>query len=94
LGVKGGGMGETMEGEESLIEADAPEAKALADAVRRIRALGEGEESRRLRRERMKRRFSLQRNFRRLFRLYDHVRRREPVERFPIPEQDESLPEV
>ncbi|WP_029898969.1 glycosyltransferase [Desulfohalovibrio reitneri] len=94
LGVKDGGMGETLEGEESLIEADAPEAKALADAVRRIRALGEGEESRRLRRERMKRRFSLQRNFRRLFRLYDHVRRRESVERFPTPEQDESLPEV
>ncbi len=84
LGVRGGGMDETLEGEAPLIMADDPSPESLADAVRRIGRIGDSAELREGRRQRMIERFSLQTTFRQLTRLYEHMKNRKPVEEFPV----------
>ncbi len=70
LGVRGGGMDETLEGETPLIMAatDAPE--DLAAALQEIRALDEGPEARRRRRARIVERFSIEATFDALTNVY------------------------
>lgn len=70
LGVRGGGMDETLEGEEPLILAESETPEDLADAVRRIRALREGPEAAARRRERIVRNYSINATFDALIDLY------------------------
>lgn len=87
LGVRGGGMDETLTGEEPLIMAASKEPEELARAVGEIFALPEyrdGEVARKMaheRREWMRERFSIRASFDRLFALYAHLREgRDPLE--------------
>jgi alpha-1,6-mannosyltransferase len=70
LGVKGGGMDETLAGENPPIMAPSPDPDDLADAVRRIKDLGEGREARRERRGRIVEQFSIDSAFNRLIETY------------------------
>lgn len=73
LGVEGGGMEETLEGEEPLIMAKSEAPEDLAAAVRMIMDLDEGESARRARRERIISKFDIQGNIDTLFRFYKHL---------------------
>ena len=73
LGVRGGGMEETLLGEEPLILADSEEPQDLARAVRTILSLEEGPEARRRRRQRILDGFSLEACFTKLFFLYAQI---------------------
>ncbi|MFW5734885.1 MAG: glycosyltransferase [Oceanidesulfovibrio sp.] len=70
LGVRGGGMDETLEGEEPAVIAESESPEDLAEAVRRIRSIEEGEEAAVLRRERIIRYFSIGATFDALTDLY------------------------
>lgn len=70
LGVKGGGMDETLEDEEPLVMADSEYPHDLANAVEEVMDLGEGKEERHRRRQRIERTFSLDACFSRMARLY------------------------
>ncbi|TVM33045.1 glycosyltransferase [Oceanidesulfovibrio marinus] len=70
LGVRGGGMDETLEGEEPLVIAESKDPRELADAVRRIRLLHEDTGARERRRERIAARFSIHATFDAMTRLY------------------------
>jgi alpha-1,6-mannosyltransferase len=73
LGVRGGGMGETLEGEEPLILADSEDPSDLARAVKEVIRLREGKEPRARRRRRILNTFSIRRNFDDLFSFYDRL---------------------
>ena len=73
LGVKAGGMEETLEGEQPLIMAESEDPADLARAVREIMELNEGREAVAERRERIVSMFDIQGNFDMLFRLYEHL---------------------
>ena len=73
LGVRGGGLEKTLEGEAPLIMAEDASAGALADAVERIRALDEGEAARMERSRRVREKFSWERTFRGMVGLYGSV---------------------
>ncbi len=74
LGVRGGGMDETLEGETPEIFAATPTPEALAEAVQRILALERDDEATRAaRRERIEERFSLDVTVGRLVELYQAV---------------------
>lgn len=70
LGVRGGGMDETLEGETPLIMAEEATPEALAAAVLAVRRLGEGDAARSRRRRRIVARFSMETTFDRLGNLY------------------------
>lgn len=84
LGVRGGGMEETLEGEEPLIMAESEHEESLAAAVRAIRALREGPDAAIRRRRRIVNRFSMETTFGRLFELYAAVLRGDPLDAFLI----------
>lgn len=75
LGVAGGGMDETLEGEDPRIMAESPDPDHLAAAVRRVRALGEepGGTQAQARRRRMVEKFSIDVNMERIVALYRHL---------------------
>jgi alpha-1,6-mannosyltransferase len=73
LGVRGGGLEKTLEGEEPLIMAEDASAEALAEAVERVRGLDEGEAERVERSRRVRERFSWERTFRGMVGLYGSV---------------------
>jgi alpha-1,6-mannosyltransferase len=73
LGVKGGGMEETLEGEEPLIMAESEQPEDIARAVKEIIALDEGEDARQRRRQRILENFSIEKNFDELFGLYERL---------------------
>ncbi len=80
IAVRGGGMEETLRGEEPMILAESPDPGDLARAVRFARELAEGQEDRERRRRRIVREFSWETTFRRLLDLYDRLRREERSE--------------
>ncbi len=82
IGVRGGGIDETLYGEAPLIMAGTASPPALADAVRRAHRLAETPADRMKRRRRVLRDFSWDNTFRQLTALYDHLRSRKPPETF------------
>jgi len=66
-------MGETLEGEDPLILAEAPTSEALADAVARALRLGETEADRERRSARMVENFSWESTFGRMVDLYESL---------------------
>jgi alpha-1,6-mannosyltransferase len=70
LGVRGGGMEETLEGEEPQIMAKSEKPYDLACAVKKIIALNEGKEARTRRRQRILDKFSIEKNFDDIFTFY------------------------
>jgi alpha-1,6-mannosyltransferase len=74
LGVRGGGLEKTLEGEDPLIMAEDASAEALADAVERIRAMDEGEAERMARSRRVRERFSWERTFLGMVGLYETLK--------------------
>jgi alpha-1,6-mannosyltransferase len=70
LGVEGGGMDETLEGEQPLIMAKSKAPEDLAEALRRIRALQEGPDAEVCRRERIVANYSIDATFDALTGLY------------------------
>jgi alpha-1,6-mannosyltransferase len=73
IGVRGGGLEETLEGESPLIMADTPTAAALAAAVEAALALPEDGASRRRRRERVVARFGHRQSYARLAGFYERL---------------------
>lgn len=82
LGVQGGGMDLTLQGEDPLIMAASEEPEDLAEALRAIMELNEGEDAAKARRERMRSRFSQETSLCRLLALYDHLRKGNPAAQF------------
>jgi alpha-1,6-mannosyltransferase len=80
IAVRGGGMEETLHGEDPIILAESPDPGELARAVRSARALAEGQGDRERRRLRIVREFSWETTFRRLLDLYDRLRREDRSE--------------
>ncbi|MFP4390274.1 MAG: glycosyltransferase, partial [Desulfococcaceae bacterium] len=80
IAVRGGGMEETLHGEDPIILAESPDPAELARAVRSARELGEDQEDRERRRRRILTEFSWETTFRRLLDLYDRLRREERSE--------------
>lgn len=70
LGVRGGGMDETLEGEDPAIIADSESPEDLAAAVRKIRERQESPQDAAQRRERIVRNFSINATFDALTKLY------------------------
>ncbi|MDP8244526.1 MAG: glycosyltransferase [Candidatus Hinthialibacter antarcticus] len=70
--VNGGGMEDTVEGEEPLITAQSPHPADLAEAVRKVRALPHSQPSEQ-RRQRMVENFSIEMTIDRLVMLYHHL---------------------
>lgn len=73
VAVRNSGMGETLEGEDPLILAEAPTSEALADAVARALRLGETEADRERRSARMVENFSWESTFGRMVDLYESL---------------------
>ncbi len=73
IGVKGGGMEETLHGESPLIMAENESPEALAWAVQQARKLEETETDRQRRRNRILNNFSWENTFRRMAALYSHL---------------------
>lgn len=80
LGVRDGGMDETLAGEQPLIQAEEATPEALAEAVARIAALRDSDEDRLRRRERIEATFSLERTFDRLISFYADLRQGRPLD--------------
>jgi alpha-1,6-mannosyltransferase len=80
LGVRDGGMDETLAGEQPLILAEEPTPEALAEAVARIAALRDSEEDRRKRSRRIRETFSLERTFDRLISFYGDLKEGRPLD--------------
>ncbi len=81
--VEGGGMEDTVEGEQPLIMARSKYHNDLADAVRRVRAVT-GSQSPEQRRQRMVETFSIEKTIDRLVVLYQHLLDGKPVSEFSI----------
>jgi alpha-1,6-mannosyltransferase len=81
LGVRGGGMDETLEGENPLVMAASTHPRDLAEGVRRIRML-DNSQSPEERRHRIVSNFSISSTFDRLIRFYAHLLDRGPVDAF------------
>ena len=73
IGVKGGGMEETLQGESPLIMAENERPDALARAVQQARKLAETETDRQRRRQRILHHFSWENTFRKMAALYAHL---------------------
>jgi alpha-1,6-mannosyltransferase len=73
IGVRGGGMEETLQGEFPLIMAENESPEALARAVQQARKLEETETDRQRRRHRILENFSWENTFRRMAALYAHL---------------------
>jgi len=82
LAVQGGGLEETLRGESPAIVAAGSSPRDLAAAVRRVFALGEGEEARRQRARRTDRQFGWRSSYVRLVALYRHLCECRPVSAF------------
>jgi alpha-1,6-mannosyltransferase len=82
LGIRGGGMDETLEGEQPLVMAEEATAEALAGAIERLVDLEEDEEDRLKRRRRIEEKFSLKSTFDRLLTLYTHLKQGLPIDRW------------
>ena len=80
LGIRGGGMDETVEGEEPMIMAEDATVEALTQAIERIMDIEENEETRLRRRKRIEERFTLHRSFDRLMSLYSDLKRGRPLD--------------
>lgn len=83
LAVRGGGVESTLAGEEPLILADSSAATDLVAAVRRIDGLTDGQ-TREERRRRVIGRFSTDRTYASLVRLYDLLRQGATYEQLPF----------
>ncbi len=96
IGVRGGGMDESLEGEEPLILADSEEPQDLARAVDQASQLEEyanaqaGAAIARRRRRRIERYFSLEACFDRMTALYRHLRQGGRAVDFPAPEKPQQ----
>jgi alpha-1,6-mannosyltransferase len=82
LAVRGGGLDETLTGEEPMIMAEDARACSLAEGVKRIRRLGQTEEQRHKRRQRVVNNFCWLRTYERLCALYQHLCERKALESF------------
>jgi glycosyltransferase involved in cell wall biosynthesis len=80
LGIRGGGMDETLEGEQPLIMAKSPTVGDLADAIVKALDLRETPEAGLQRRRRIEEKFSLHRTFERLISLYTDLKHGGPID--------------
>ena len=93
LAVEGGGLDDTVSGENPLIMAKSPDPVDLADGVRCVQDCADSQ-SPEERRRRIVDHFSIRLTFERLFGLYEHILRGLPVESFAItapPENEDEL---
>ena len=93
LCVHGGGLDETVQGEEPLIQAKSSSPEDLAEGIRRIQQLPSYPDSE-TRRHRIVESFSIHLTLERLLDLYKSLLREEPVEQFSIATLEEKKNEL
>lgn len=81
VSIRGGGLDDTVAGEDPLIQAESPSPDHLAGAIRRVRQL-EGGQTPEQRRHRIVEQFSIDMTVRRLVGLYRHLADNKPLEQF------------